>query len=388
MGTRQLLEYLGGWVEFRARGHQPHRLVNLALSRGIGLWDIRQTEHMLIARVRPSQFRALRPLARTAGVRLKVLSRGGVPFRITHWRRRWPTVIMLTAALLICTHLSTFIWFVTVEGTETLPDTAILSLVSDHGLRPGVPRRSIDPAAISRHLTIDEELIAWAAVEIQGTRAIVQIAERVPQQAHLWKTMPGDMVAGSDGLMTQVLVMSGMALVRAGDAVTRGDILIQGPAGGRASGVTKALTWYEAYRESPTTITTDIPTGNYLERVLIKAGPWEIILRGRGDIPYEHWQVAEDRRCLLDWRNMRVAVEVVSQRISETLRQVEQLDRRAAEQAACKDAIAHAFRHVPPEARIVDLSVRIVSVQSDVAGVRVRITANEDIGRFVPSAGI
>lgn len=379
-----------GFLELYCRGPFLARFVNLAASAGLPLSDVRAARHGIVASIPAGALRRLRPLARATRTRVRVVRRGGVHFLWRRLRRRRLLIAGACVSLAAVYYLSSFVWFIEVRGTEMLPVDAVVEHLAEAGLYPGVPKARLDIPAVRRALLVSDCGLAWAAIDIRGTRAIVQVVEEPSDAAGRVLSEPGDIVASRDGQLTQVLVLAGTPAVRAGATVRRGETLIAGrpgPPGGvgvRARGVCRARVWYECYREAPLSLERVSFTGRAMTQVVIRFNGHEIILNGWKKIPFAAYRIREQARHLALWRNIRVPVEVITREFAECVESWEvRTPARAADEArlAAREWLRGA---IPRLARVISESEQVVAAAPGVVGVRVLVETREDIGRFLP----
>lgn len=223
-----LIRYLRGWVRFRVRGGFPERFLNLCALRGIPLWDLRRSGGECFFSTRAGCYRRLRPCARGAGVRLRVVERGGLPFVLRRHRRRWGLAVgaaVCGALLLVSTG---FLWNIEVVGNSRLEEQTVLSALERLGVKPGVPLGGIDVRSVERRLMLELDDLGWVAVNLRGSTARVQIQERVLPPALLSRESPCNVVAARGGQITEMRVYAGQNTVAVGDAVAKGDVLVSG----------------------------------------------------------------------------------------------------------------------------------------------------------------
>ncbi|MGE5587412.1 MAG: sporulation protein YqfD [Clostridia bacterium] len=226
MTLAALWPYFRGYVIMTVKGRALEKFVNTALARGIDLWDItRVDDRSLVARAYLHDLPSLGKILRATGCRGRIEQKVGVPFLVRRLARRKGLVagaILFSVALYA---LSSFVWFVDVSGVQKTDPETVLELAEKHGLRPGAPKRSIDPGKVARGILADLPNLAWAAVHIRGTMASIEVAEKT-----LPDVSPGvvDVVAAEDALVTNMIVLSGEPLVSEGDTVTKGQVLIAG----------------------------------------------------------------------------------------------------------------------------------------------------------------
>ena len=115
-----LIFWLSGWVRVRVTGRYPERFLNLALSQGLALWDVRQQEETVELCVGVRSYRGMRSLFKAASCHPHVLERHGLPFVLRETRQRWTLVLGGFLALAGVWVFSGFVWFVDVDGSDPM----------------------------------------------------------------------------------------------------------------------------------------------------------------------------------------------------------------------------------------------------------------------------
>lgn len=261
-----LLDFYHGYLVVMVRGKRLEELLNRAVAKGIYLWEIRRpASDCLLLRVRGKEFFSLRSSLRRCGCRGKILHRSGLPFllrRVFRNKGRWLGMIFFMTAVQI---MASFVWVVgvAVEDGKLPGDHQIRKELREIGVRPGVLRGKIkkEYERILEELAIAFPEAAWVDLELRGVVVLVTMVHRTPPPAK--EEGPVDIVAAKEGLISELIVLEGTPLVKAGDMVNRGDLLIMGEKvlsrleGGfisqpvRAGGIIKARIWYERKIEEP-----------------------------------------------------------------------------------------------------------------------------------------
>ncbi len=396
--------YLFGQVAIIVRGRAVERFMNLAVRRGVILWDVaRIAPDAVRARTRLSGLRNLRHIARRTESRLEFRERVGLPFWLARLRRRKGLVAGVTFFFVALFTLASFCWFVEVSGNERIPEARIREVARQAGLYPGAPRWRCDPALVERTLYQKVPQLAWAGVELRGTRAHIMVVEKKLPAAG--KSGPTDVVARKAGLVKEILVLSGQAAVKVGATVEPGQVLIAGrvdpppPPGGqqevdagkaprgkpryvRARGMVRARVWYEAVGTVPLVEQGERLTGRRTRSVVIRVGTREVRLKGPAAAPYPRCRVKRTTARLPGWRNLALPVEVITTEYAEVkpYRLVRTLDE--AVRLAGAAALKKVSGRLPPEAKILARRTEVLPLTNkrDVLQVRVVVETLEDIG--------
>ncbi|NPV29221.1 MAG: sporulation protein YqfD [Firmicutes bacterium] len=400
---RDLWAYLLGYLVLTVQGEHPERFINLALTRGVFLWDIAWIDgQLLLVRVYAASFRGLRHIARRARCRVRIRAKRGLPFLIHRLRRR---KMLAGGALVFCLLLylfSSFIWTVEVAGTRRIPPAAVLRAAARAGLHPGVFRFRVEPNGVADFLMQELPGVAFAEVHIKGTRARIRITEKALAERDRG---PSHVVAKKDGLIKELLVLAGSPRVQEGDVVRRGQILISGvvaapfpaPEGAgsppapslpryvRAQGIVRARVWYRGYGEAPRTEVLERITGRAVRIVCIRMEQKEIIIKGPRRIPYALYRARVHRRKFPRWRSITLPVEFVTIEVKEIRRVRVTRSYEEALRLAARRARERLAELVPAGVPVVKRQVKVLQ-GGDQGPVRVVITAEavEDIGRERP----
>lgn len=175
------------------------------------LWEARRFDRLVAARGAPHTRR--RPFG-TPKMFFELSSRPGIIVGA-----------LLGILLFVAAHL--FVWEVKIEGGERLTATEVESELAEAGLYRGAFLPRVDREAVAFALRRADTRIGYAAVNLVGTVAKVQIRESEPEPITL-STAPANLVAARDGVVTLPLAFRGECLVREGEAVREGQLLVSG----------------------------------------------------------------------------------------------------------------------------------------------------------------
>ncbi|GBF33764.1 stage IV sporulation protein [Desulfocucumis palustris] len=401
----KLLSFLTGYVRIMVRGNNLEKFINMAAGRGIFLWDIKRLDSRnILVSARLSAVHPLRHIARATKCRFEFKDREGLPFLLSRARRRKSLLAGAAVFLLGMYMLSSFIWFVDIEGNKKITDGQILESASKAGLKKWVFKWNFTPSRVESVIKEDYPEISWAGVYVRGTRVKIQVAEKVIPGVR--DEHPAHIVAAKAGLIKEILVLSGNPAVKEGDTVVPGQILISGiiPGPGlsiegennpgqersgvmentivQAKGLVRARVWYEGYGEALLEEKITRLTGDEVSRVCMKIAGKEIILKGPKNIPFIESTGESQVKKPLQWRNISVPVELITEKYHETERYTEQRTRGQALALAEQRAMAQVSRVMPSGSRVMVREVKEVSVKNPENLVRISVFVEtlEDIG--------
>ncbi len=224
-----LFKLLSGYIRLRLTGRSPERFFNLCGASGLEIWDASFERGSYLFSMKIRDFLACRPFVRKAGVRVRIQEKRGLPFFLHRSRARaaWGAGF---AAFFLCLYaMSFFVWDIGYEGNVRYTEDVLSHFLEETGINRARLAELTAREALEEALRARFEGITWVSARLSGTRLYIHIKENevplsFPEQSHT----PCDLRASSDGVITSVVVRSGLPMVKAGDTVTAGQLLVTG----------------------------------------------------------------------------------------------------------------------------------------------------------------
>lgn len=226
---KRLFNFLRGMVTLSVTVPFPERFVNLCAQENIDFWAMDWLdEHTLHLTARRRDRRRILEIAQTLGGEARVESSRGLPEFLGRFRTRYAFVLGLSFALCGVLFFSRFILTVEVTGNDQVPTAVILTQLRLLGVRPGVYGPALDRKQLAQEALVELPELSFMALNLHGTRleVIVREAVQAPDRVDVEENI--DLAAETDGIVLKVEPELGDSLVKVGDTVAQGDILISG----------------------------------------------------------------------------------------------------------------------------------------------------------------
>lgn len=230
MTMYRFLHPLFGEYHIRLRGEGILSFLQRQSASGMLFWNLRREPGndgaVYTLRTSLSCAEGLLASAAEAGLQGEVFRKRGLPFLLARYRKRPGMLVGLLAglALLFCGEL--FVWKVSVNGNTLLTDREIIDALVDYGIGVGSYIPGIPVLRAQNEFLLSYSDISSIAINVKGTHIQVEVLERT----HAPEIDPNDgicnLIATEDGIVLSVDVAAGTALVRPGDVVTEGQILV------------------------------------------------------------------------------------------------------------------------------------------------------------------
>ncbi|KAF0198132.1 MAG: hypothetical protein FD169_195 [Bacillota bacterium] len=381
----RLFAHFFGYLIVSVSGKDRVRFLNACATKGIPQWAVRTRSNSILMYTSIAGFKAMRRPARQQRCEVRVLGRHGLPFMLQRMQRRatfsWGAVFFV----LLLWFLSSFVWFIEIEGSETVTTAELGAYMRTQGLYVGAWRTSPDLDGVASAILREYPELVWAGISIAGSRVHVKLVDKVVVTPPL--RMPGDVVAAKSGVLIKVIATSGQAVATNGQTVSPGQILIRGEVvieeqvAGQvmAEGIVEARVWYEAFGHAQVSRSVQRPTGILAVTEVVRVGIREFFVAGARVSPFELYESTVAKRILLP------GVEHITITYRELALENEVVSVEVARLEAAGNAKAMINELLPEHTVVVDKKLTEQwSLDGNTVTVRVLVEAHEDIGQFIP----
>lgn len=229
----RLMRWVRGYVLFTVTGAFGERFLNLVARARVAIWDITRKGEEMTACVLARDYKRLRPCVRRTGVRLRVTQRHGLPFYTRRYDKRAGLVLGIVIFFTFIIVMSQFVWSVEISGNREVSEFEITQALRDEGICPGALKKDVDVRAAKQNILLKLTKLSWITINIMGTNAQVEVRERAPQPQMVPVDRPGNVIAAKSGQIIRMEVYGGQAMVKKGDSVKEGDLLVSGVVQGK-----------------------------------------------------------------------------------------------------------------------------------------------------------
>lgn len=235
---QRILRYFSGYLLILVSGSNAERFFNMCCFHDIHLYELKRQGSSYHAEIKAADYFRLRPVIKKTGICPVILSKKGFPFFLRRNRKR---KILFFCAFCFAAgiyYLSGFLWRIEYQGCYYHTKEELQSFLRDNGLYEGVRRSKADCTEVEEAIRSRYPDIGWVSAEIRGTVMKISIQEtKMPSLSaetasdgygEVWTEETGHIKAARDGIVSELTVISGTAMVKTGDVVRKGDILISG----------------------------------------------------------------------------------------------------------------------------------------------------------------
>lgn len=174
---------------------------------------------------------------KASSIELEIGEAQGLPELAFRYRRRFGLILGALVAALIVYASGRVVWDIRVIGTDLISNEEVESVLAECGFERGssLDRFNADKTELEALLKCDK--LAWISINMKGTVAYVEVREKQEPNESEKTAKPANVVALRSGKIIEMIAYDGIAMVKAGDEVKAGDLLISGVYGEKAPGV-------------------------------------------------------------------------------------------------------------------------------------------------------
>ncbi len=304
MSRPRLEHFLHGFLVVELRGRQIQSVLVAMYEQGVSLFDVTSSDNRCVAGLSLRDFDTFYRSCRAHRVKMRFLRREGLPFLLRNAKRRKAFLVGMALFFLVVYAMGGLVWQVNVSGVEDETRMAVLQAAKDVGIYRGAWKRSL---GTNEHM--QSELLKrlpnlmWVGVQMEGAKVNIEAVEKIPDTAPL-QTQPHNVIAGKPGVIRKVFANRGLVVVKPGQVVHPGDILVSGALGYGskyvpADGKVLAEVWYQSTISIPLSVKQSALTGEHTDRKYLAIGSLAIRVWG---FEQPEYQASVEREDVRTWK--------------------------------------------------------------------------------------
>lgn len=263
-------EYKNGTITVQFQSKDIERIINVLCTHGIVINNIKRNSiNVITFDTSFNNYYKIKDLASRTNSKIKIINRRGMILLKIKVKKRISMVIGIFLFIGIISYLSNYIWGIDITTEKNIAPYEIREELKNIGITPGINKNQINVYDIEEKLKTNNYNIMWIRVRIQGSKLKVTATERQAPPEVIRDDAPCDLIAKKDGQIVRIYTKAGMAVVKPGDIVRKGQLIVKGEQGNEgseyqvhASGSVIAKIYYEETRIVPLLRKEKKRTGN------------------------------------------------------------------------------------------------------------------------------
>ncbi|WAM35139.1 sporulation protein YqfD [Caldicellulosiruptor acetigenus] len=273
-----------GRLVLKVEGENLNKFLNMLIFNKILLKLYSKQDNTIIIGISTKDFKKVTKIAKRTMCKISILEKNGMYFylkELTLWK-----VITVGVCIFILIVFNQFIFDIAIlnhGSADILLDEKIKEKLYQYNIKPFMLKNKIDEKILERKLLADLGDLMWVNVKKEGARLFVEYVKREKAEVENKK---GQIFAASSGVIKRIILKSGNLLVKEGDTVVCGQLLVDNKVTSKdgieyyedANAQIEAITFYTI----PADFTIPLYQKEYISKATvpyIKVGNYEIKLK-------------------------------------------------------------------------------------------------------------
>lgn len=224
----KLISRFGGYNRVRIVSRNAERLFNSLAKARIPVWSVENDSSRILFNVRISDMDELLIIARNLSLNIVIVEKFGVVKFLGTVKRYKTAIFLFVAILFVIFNISSRIWNVNIYGARLTDENELRMFLYDNGYKSSMTKTGISKHDLELIIKNEFRNITEVTSDIDGINLNISIFESDSPIVAFDKSVPVDIVASKDCIIDEIDVYNGVGMVRVGDSVKKGDVLISG----------------------------------------------------------------------------------------------------------------------------------------------------------------
>ena len=323
----RLWNFFRGYAIIIVEGLKIERFINMAISNGIYIWDIKKQSYTSIsAKIGLESFSKMREIVRKTDCTIEIKEKRGFPFLWKNLKRHKLFTASVLIFVVMIYIMCSYIWMIEVTGTKNIDPKTVLEIVNKEGLKEGVRKSRLDKHSIENRVLIKLSELSWVGIQIRGTKATIEVVEKREEPELISKIDSCDIIASKSGVINKILVLNGDGVVKDGATVKKGQVLVTGTIIRENTEIRlvhslaqiTARTWYEDAEEMELQQIEFKETGRKETHYMLKVLDKELGLKK--SIPYNEYNESRQEKNIISFGDYIFPVKLISNKFQELIK--------------------------------------------------------------------
>ncbi|MBQ6885104.1 MAG: sporulation protein YqfD [Clostridia bacterium] len=223
----RLWQFFMGYLSIKINRENSERLLNRAAASKIKIWNLQYKDGYIYGNISPTGFIKLYELRKGIKCKIKIIEKCGLVFSLKRHKKRFGFILGIILFFSIIILLSNFIWIIDIDGNNKITDSQVINSCKEIGIYEGMAKNKINNKYAAQHLQIIRDDIGWCSFVVEGSVLTINLSE-IDNTIIKESDYPSNIKSIIEGTIKKINVSSGDALVKVGDTVSKGDLLVSG----------------------------------------------------------------------------------------------------------------------------------------------------------------
>lgn len=223
-----VINYFKGVLIICLYSSARERFFNICNANKIEIWGLHNEGDKCYFNLYARDYFKLKSILKKTGSRVRIVKKSGLPFVLFHYRKHNCFLAGIYLSLILIYSISLFVWDIRIVGNIMIIDDVLMDALNTFGIKHGILIKNISCDETEKYLRNNFDDLTWVSVEINGTRLVIYVKENDEDYIVSEKYTQCNLIASKSGVIKSIITRSGTPMVKPGDEVSEGDILVSG----------------------------------------------------------------------------------------------------------------------------------------------------------------
>lgn len=229
MSLYKKVKKMKGIIKVSIEGFFIERFINLCLQENIEIWELERINDGIInVKFSYTSYEKICDIAEITKCKINILEKKGIPFIVKRYKHRKIVVALICIIVILITVTNMFVWNVEIFGDFSIPIEIVRNLLDENDIKVGGLKSNLDIDAAKLNILLARSDIAWVGINLKGNKIVVEIVQKELVDDDIYRDTVGNIISDKTGLVEKIYVAEGTAMVKKGELVDVGTLLISG----------------------------------------------------------------------------------------------------------------------------------------------------------------
>ncbi|AXU65169.1 sporulation protein YqfD [Clostridioides difficile] len=375
-----MISFIRGYYVIVVEGVGLEQFLNHLIRNGISVYNVTRIKNTKMEfHIDRQDIKEFKNVYRGSKFDIKVKQKTGVPFIIKRVYKHKGMWICALVSLFLLMSTSQFVTDVYIQSPEGIKKEALRNELYKVGVRPGVYKKSIDRKEVRDHMMSKFNDVAYLSINVKGTNIFVTVTKKAESLKSTDQSNYCNVIALKNGIIEKVIPRSGKSVIKSGDIVQKGDVLLNG-ANTKSIPEVWASTFYESTKKASYVDTVNKKTGEKKNIYTLSFYDKEFTMRK--NIKYKDY-VVENKEKKLSIGNYTFPIKIKTSTFYETKKVEVKKNKEELKKELSEKALKELEYIIPASARIIDVKHNF-KVNKNMLEYLITVQTSENIAKIYP----
>ncbi len=226
MLSQRVSNFIKSYVVVNLNTKNYEKVLNLLRRKNIIMWDVNKVQDGISFKIYKKDFEKNKQFFQDANI--KPIKKIGVKFKLNKLYMRVGFVIGAIIIFIYAFVFCTFAWDIKVIGNEKLKENDIVEYLNENHIKTPIKIKKINNKYIEDLIYSKFSDIKFIEAHVEGINLVLFVKEKKETEYAISDNTPTSIVSNKQAVIYKTVVKHGELLVKEGDVVSVGQLLVQG----------------------------------------------------------------------------------------------------------------------------------------------------------------